>query len=56
MIGWIKDELYKDFNLLAAEDPQQVIKDYIQYFNHQRRAYSLGYETPVQYRTERGMK
>lgn len=56
MIGWIKDELYKDFGFATAEDPYQVLKVFVYYFNNLRLAYSLGYKTPVQYRTERGMK
>lgn len=56
LIGWIKDELYKDFGFATAEKPKQVLKEFVYYFNNLRLAYSLGYKTPVQYRTERGMK
>jgi len=54
LIGWIKDELYKDFGFSQAENPRQLIQDYVIYFNHRRLAYSLGYKTPVQFRTEQG--
>ena len=52
--GWIKNELYKDFKIYLADDINVAIKDYINYFNTQRLAYSLKYKTPIQYRTEQG--
>ena len=52
--GWIKNELYKDFKIYLAEDINIAIKNYVNYFNTQRLAYSLKYKTPVQYRTEQG--
>jgi transposase InsO family protein len=50
--GWIKDELWFDFNLKKCEDIQQLIKEYVMYYNSVRTAYSLKYKSPVQYRTE----
>lgn len=52
--GWIKNELYKDFEIYLAEDINIEINTYINYFNTQRLAYSLKYKTPVQYRIEQG--
>ena len=52
--GWIKNELYKDFKIYLADDINVAIKDYINYFNTRRLAYSLKYKTPIQYRTEQG--
>jgi len=52
--GWIKNELYKDFNIYKADDINIAINDYINYFNTERLAYSLGYKNPIQYRTEQG--
>ena len=54
--GWIKNELYKDFNIYKADDINIAINDYINYFNTERLAYSLGYKNPIQYRTEQGFK
>lgn len=52
--GWIKNELYRDFKIYFADDINIAIKNYINYFNNQRLAYSLKYKTPIQYRTEQG--
>ena len=52
--GWIKNELYRDFKIDFADDINIAIKNYINYFNNQRLAYSLKYKTPIQYRTEQG--
>ena len=52
--GWIKNELYKDFKIYLSNDINVAIKEYINYFNTQRLAYSLKYKTPIQYRTEKG--
>ena len=49
-------ELYKDFNIYKADDINIAINDYINYFNTERLAYSLGYKNPIQYRTEQGFK
>lgn len=50
--GWIKDELRLDFNLKQTNDVYRCIHDYVKYYNHIRRAWSLHYKSPVQYRTE----
>ena len=50
--GWIKDELWFDFNLKKCDDIHQLIKEYVMYYNSVRTAYSLKYKSPVQYRTE----
>lgn len=52
--GWIKDELYKDFQLSRSDNIYKTIDDYVHYFNTERLAFALGYKNPVQYRTERG--
>ncbi len=52
--GWIKQELYLDFNLADADDVPKLIDDYVQYFNSQRNAYSLNYKTPKLYKKEMG--
>ena len=52
--GWIKEELYLDFNLGSTEDVPALLDQYVQYFNNQRLHAALGYKSPVQYRTELG--
>lgn len=52
--GWIKDELYYDFNLKSCDDVHQLIRKYVRWFNNERPAYALQYKTPVQYRTDLG--
>ena len=48
--GWIKAELFMDFHVTGEKPVHQEIDDYIQFFNEQRPAYSLGYLTPKQYK------
>jgi len=48
--GWIKTEMFIDFNIKETDDVEAFIKDYLVYFNEQRPAYSLNYLTPKQYR------
>ena len=50
--GWIKEEMEIDFNLHTTDDVQKTVKEYIEYYNNERLAYSLQYKSPVQYRTE----
>lgn len=52
--GWIKEELFLDFGLANAPNIAHVLNRYVHYFNHHRHAYALNYQTPVQYRSERG--
>jgi Transposase and inactivated derivatives len=52
--GWVKEELYLDFDLFNAEDVPALLDQYVYYFNHYRRHAALGYKSPVQYRTELG--
>ena len=48
--GWIKAELFMDFHVTGEKPVNQEIDEYIQFFNEQRPAYSLGYLTPKQYK------
>ena len=52
--GWIKDELRLDYGFYSCEHPHKVIREFVDYFNHDRLAHSLKYKTPIQYRTELG--
>lgn len=44
--GWIKEELFIDFDIYNADDVAQAIDDYIEYYNSARPCYALGYDTP----------
>ena len=52
--GWIKEELYLDFDLETAEDVLKLLDEYVHYFNNRWPAAALGYKSPVQYKTELG--
>ena len=52
--GWIKEELFLDFDLAHAKNVPALLDSYVDFFNNRRRAPSLGYKSPVQYRTELG--
>ena len=52
--GWIKEELYQDFDLADTDDVQSLLVQYVSYYNEERAAYSLNYKSPVQYRIEQG--
>ena len=52
--GWMKEELYLDFDLDHAQDVPALLNQYVFFFNNQRRQAALGYKSPVQYRTELG--
>ena len=52
--GWIKEELFLDFDLAHAKDVPALLDMYVDFFNNRRPAAALGYRSPVQYRTELG--
>jgi len=52
--GWIKEEMRVDFRYWEEEDMFDFVNRYVDYFNYERPAYSLNYQSPVQYRAERG--
>ena len=52
--GWIKEELFIDFDLKHSNDVPNLIKLYINYYNNERPAYSLKYKTPIQFKIELG--
>lgn len=52
--GWIKEEMRVDFQYWKAENIFDFVNWYVKYFNNDRPAYALNYQSPVQYRTERG--
>ena len=52
--GWIKEELFVDFDLRHCENVPNLIKLYIDYYNKERPSYALNYKTPIQYKIELG--
>lgn len=52
--GWIKEEMRVDFQYWKSENIFEFIDSYVKYYNNERPAYALNYQSPVQYRTERG--
>ena len=52
--GWIKEELFIDFDLKRCSDVPKLIKEYIYYYNNERPSYALKYKTPIQYKIESG--
>jgi len=52
--GWIKEELYVDFDLKHCNNVPVLIENYIHYFNNERPSYALKYKTPIQFKLELG--
>lgn len=47
--GWIKEELFLDFNLDKSDDIPKTISQYITFYNEMRPCYALGYDIPNHY-------
>ena len=43
-----------DFGLATAKDVPKLLDEYVHYYNYERPAATLGYRSPVQYKTELG--
>ena len=54
--GWIKKEMYIDFDINNYNTVQDFIDDIIYDNNYCRPSYALQYKTPVEYRTQLGFK
>lgn len=52
--GWLKKEMFIDFDINSYDNIQSFINDVIYDYNNFRPAYALNYKTPIQYRTELG--
>ena len=52
--GWMKEELYLDFDLAHCDDVPKLLDEYVRYFSEQRLAAALDYRSPIQYRSESG--
>lgn len=48
--GWIKEELFLDFNINSCYNIDKQIEDYIYYFNYERPQAALNYLTPIQFK------
>ena len=54
--GWLKKEMYIDFNQDDYDNVEDYINAIIEDNNNFRPEYALKYKTPIQYRTELGFK
>jgi Transposase and inactivated derivatives len=52
--GWIKDEIYNDFDIDSYDSFDDFIKMFINYYNYERSAYALNYKTPIEYKIQLG--
>lgn len=53
--GWIKEELFLDFNLGKTNDVNRLIKEYVHYYNNERFSYALKYKTPAEFKSQLGI-
>lgn len=54
--GWLKKEMYIDFEVNNYSTVQKYINDIIYDNNNLRPSYTLNYKTPIEYRTQLGFK
>ena len=54
--GWLKKEMYIDFDINNYNTVQEFIDDIVYDNNNIRPSYALNYKTPVEYRTQQGFK
>ncbi len=52
--GWLKKEMYIDFNINNYNTVQEFIKDIIKDNNEFRPSYALKYKIPIEYRIQLG--
>ena len=52
--GWLKKEMYIDFDINNYSTVQEYIKDVVEDNNYSRPSHALNYKTPVEYRTQLG--
>lgn len=52
--GWIKAEIYSEGWYKKFDTAEEMISAYVDYYNHDRPAYSLHYKSPVQFKIEQG--
>ena len=54
--GWIKKEMYIDFDINNYNTVQEFIDEIIYDNNYLRPSYALNYKTPIEYKTQLGFK
>lgn len=54
--GWIKKEMYIDFDINNYTTVQEFIDDVVRDNNNYRPSYALQYKNPIEYRTQLGFK
>ena len=54
--GWIKKEMYIDFDINNYSTVQEFIDDIVYDNNYLRPSYALNYKTPIEYKTQLGFK
>ena len=54
--GWLKKEMYIDFDINNYNTVQEFIDDIVWDNNNFRPSYALNYKTPIEYRTQLGFK
>ena len=54
--GWLKKEMYIDFDINNYNTVQEFIDDIVYDNNYLRPSYALNYKTPIEYKTQLGFK
>ena len=54
--GWIKKEMYIDFDKNNYNTIQEFVDDIVKDNNYFRPSYALNYKTPVEYKTQLGFR
>ena len=54
--GWIKKEMYIDFDINNYNTVQEFIEDIVYDNNYLRPSYALNYKTPIEYKIQLGFK
>lgn len=52
--GWIKDEIYNDFEIDSYNLFEKFITEFIYYFNYERAAYTLNCKTLIEFYIQLG--
>lgn len=52
--GWIKGEIYSEGWYKRYDTAEEMISEYVDYYNNKRPAYALNYKSPIQFKTELG--
>jgi transposase InsO family protein len=52
--GWLKNEMYIDFDINNYSTVQEFIEDVVKDNNEYRPSYALNYKTPIEYRIQLG--